>query len=137
MRPHEIYQANKMIAEQREKTEERPIYYCGFVGTLTEWGNFLRDNKENLRWRGRTEAEFKDETRWYWFPEDETFIHNNRGHRCQFMIIPRRIHYDLFWYSLYPAVMTYCVNIQWYGEHDYHYNLTRRVNKKNENEVGK
>ena len=135
MRPHEIYQANKMIAEQKAKTEERPIYYCGFVGTLMEWKNFLEENKENLQWRGREEAMFKNGTQWQWFPEDEMFIYTHRCCRCQFMIIPRRIHYDLFWGHLYPAVMTYCVGIQWYGEHDYHYHLTRRIKNKNENEV--
>lgn len=119
MRPHEIYRANKMIARQRAKMEPCSIYSCGFVGTLMEWKNFLRDNKENLRWCDRTEARFKDETQWHWFPEDETFIYNHRGCRCQFMIIPRRIHYDLFWFSLYPAVMAhYCVSIRWYGEPD-------------------
>lgn len=129
MRPHEIYQANKLIAQHRAETEIRPIYYCGFVGTSTEWKKFLKDNKEKLEWRDRDNtAKFKDGRYWYWFPEDEMFIYTHRCCRCQFMIIPRRIHYDLFWLDLYPAVMTYCVGIQWYGECDYHYNLTRRTN---------
>lgn len=118
MTPDDIAQVERVIEDQRRK---RPIEFhwnCGFVGTYTEWNNFLNGHKEDIEWYTKTEVRFKDGQRWSWFPEDTDYIWKRRANRCQMMILPKRIDYDFFWFELYPAIMTYCTEVEWYGEPD-------------------
>lgn len=125
---NDMVQVERVIQKQRK---ERPIEFhwnCGFVGTYIEWNNFLSKRKEDIKWCTNTEAHFKNEQRWSWFPENSLYIYNHRGNRCQMMVLPKRIDYDFFWFDLYPAIMTYCTEVEWYGESD-------RVNTIKENKT--
>lgn len=133
MIPDDIAQVERVMEDQRRK---RPIEFhwkCGFVGTYAEWNDFLNKHKEDIEWITKTETRFKDGQRWSWFPEDAYYVWKVRANRCQMMIVPKRIDYDFFWFELFPAVMTYCTEVEWYGEPDEASSIECEENKNGRN----
>ena len=118
-----ISEKRKWFEEQFSTNPEQFAFTIGFVGTRAEWDVFCKNtihkHKYQKLYRQRFEfliKEEKEERQYVWIPYQEQgkdVLFYNR-HSWGRIILPKRASSNYFWEKVYPYIMYYCFDIDFY-----------------------